>query len=120
MTNNTTIPYNFNLLSSNNAKNAINDFNLEDFGNNSHARKVREKSKTGMIEAALEMIKAAKTDELPIDYVLADSWFAVPKFYFNAKNAGVNVITMLKNTTKIHYLFTNKYVPLQESNDAAT
>ena len=54
-------------------------------------------------EAMLELLDTALSADLNADYVLFDNWFANPAQITAIKSRNMNVIAMLKKSSKIHY-----------------
>lgn len=51
---------------------------------------------------------------LPAEYLLFDSWFAFPKTIVGVVKRKLNVICMLKISSKIHYLYQGEWMNLKE------
>lgn len=60
----------------------------------------------------VEMVKQVMKTSIRFSYLLVDSWFATPKFFSQCRNEGIEVITRLKNTSKIYYQFRNRILTL--------
>lgn len=55
-------------------------------------------SQTKGTDAMLELLKQAKQEKLPADYVLFDSWFSSPASLLAVEKLGYDVIAMIKKT----------------------
>ncbi|GLB31529.1 transposase [Lacrimispora amygdalina] len=63
-------------------------------------------------ETLLKLLDSAKG--LPAKYVLFDSWFAFPKTIANVVKRKLDVICMLKVSSKIHYFYQGEWMNLKE------
>jgi hypothetical protein len=63
-------------------------------------------------ETLLKLLDQAKG--LPAKYLLFDSWFAFPKTIVNIVKRKLDVICMLKISSKIHYLYQGEWMDLKE------
>ena len=55
-------------------------------------------------DSVKRMVQQAKKADIPFDYILFDTWFSNPSMVVSLKNAGSDVIAMLKkNNTKYIY-----------------
>lgn len=106
----TFLPVNSILLSSENKKNRINDAGTVD--KRSVGYKRRQLSVTKGTEAMLELLKAAKKVSIPAKYVLFDSWFSSPSTLHAVKEAGYDVIGMVKKTPKMFFRYNNEDMSL--------
>ena len=98
----TFLPVNSILLSSENKKNRINEADIVDKRTVGYKR--RQLSMEKGTTAMLELLKAAKTAEIPAKYVLFDSWFSSPSTLHSVKEIGYDVIGMVKKTPKMFFL----------------
>ena len=62
-------------------------------------------------EVMLKLLDSAKG--IPAKYLLFDSWFAFPKTIANVVKRRIDVICMLKISTKIHYLYEGEWMNLK-------
>ena len=62
--------------------------------------------------AMLELLKAAKTAEIPAKYVLFDSWFSSPSTLHSVKEIGYDVIGMVKKTPKMFFRYNSEDMSL--------
>ncbi|CDI40779.1 transposase (fragment) [Tepidanaerobacter acetatoxydans Re1] len=109
---NTFLPVNGCLLSTENKKNRINEAAIVDKRTAGYTR--RNLAQTKATTVALELIKAAKMAMIPASHVLFDTWFCSPSSLISIKEMGYDIIAMAKKTPKIHYLYDGKMQPLTE------
>lgn len=104
------IPVAFSLLSSRNGKKLLcpadNSLNKRTTG----CMKMAE-AMENTTEVMLKLLDSAKG--LPARYLLFDSWFAFPKTIANVVKRRIDVICMLKISTKIHYLYEGEWMNLK-------
>ena len=62
--------------------------------------------------AMMEMIRTAIASGLSASYVLFDSWFSTPPSILAVKKAELDVIAMVKKTSKVHYRFEGRMLPV--------
>ena len=108
----TFLPVNSVLLSSEKKKSRINEAAPMDKKTVGYKR--RALSMTKGTEAMLELLKAAKTAQIPAEYVLFDSWFSSPKSLHAVKETGYDVIGMIKKTPKMYFQYGGDSIPLTE------
>ena len=60
----------------------------------------------------LELLKAAKTADVPAKYVLFDSWFSSPSTLHSVKEIGYDVIGMVKKTPKMFFRYNGEDMSL--------
>jgi len=58
--------------------------------------------------AMMEMLRLAIETGLHASYVLFDSWFSSPKAILDVKKEGLDVIAMVKKTSRVHYRYEGK------------
>ena len=63
-------------------------------------------------ETLLKLLDSAKG--IPAKYLLFDSWFAFPKTITSVVKRKIDVICMLKISSKIHYLYQGEWMNLKE------
>jgi hypothetical protein len=63
-------------------------------------------------EAMLEMIRTAVKSGLSASYVLFDSWFSSPASIMALEKEHLDVIAMVKKTSKVHYLYGGEMMPV--------
>ena len=59
-------------------------------------------------ETLLKMLKIALKEGIKASYVLFDSWFSFPSLILDIKKLGLEVIAIVKKTSKVHYLYKGK------------
>jgi len=99
----TFLPVNSILLSSDNEKNRINE--AANIGKRTVGYKHRRLSMTKGAQAMIELLKMAKTVNVPAKYVLFDSWFSSPSTLHAVKEIGYDVIGMVKKTPKMFFRY---------------
>lgn len=62
-------------------------------------------------EVMLQLLDSVKA--LPAKYLLFDSWFAFPKTIINVLKRKLDVICMLKTSSKIHYFYKGEWMNLK-------
>ena len=104
---NTVLPVSHCLLSTENAKNRMQEasVSVDARSNGGRQRKIAQMKGT---EVVLELLKEAKTLGIPAKHVLFDSWFCSPSAMLDIKEIGYYVIGMVKKSSKIHFLFNGK------------
>lgn len=106
----TFLPVNSILLSTENKKNRLNEAITVD--KRSVGYKRRELSMQKGTLAMLELLKQAKTADIPAKYVLFDSWFSSPSSLHAVKEIGYDVIGMVKKTPKMFFRYKGEDMPL--------
>lgn len=109
---NTFLPVNSCLLSTENEKNRITE--AKTFDKRSTAFQKRKLAQTKATAVVLDLIKAAKRAKIQASHVLFDTWFCSPSSLIAIKKLGYDVIAMAKKTSKMHYLYNGKMLPLTE------
>lgn len=109
---NTSIPLDSRLISTENAKNRINE--AKSFDKRSNAHKIRKEAQSKANSVVLEILKRVKKYSIGTNYVLFDTWFCFPTSLINIKKLGFNVIGMIKKTPKQHFVYNHKAMPLTE------
>ncbi|MFZ5986340.1 MAG: IS4 family transposase [Bacillota bacterium] len=74
--------------------------------------KKRTEATVNSTETLLKLLDSVKT--LPAKYLLFDSWFAFPKTIVSVVKRKLDVICMLKISSKIHYLYEGEWMNLKE------
>jgi hypothetical protein len=100
---NTFIPVNFSLLASADAKNRFQEAHLMD--RRTCGYRQRQLAVGTAPAAMMEMIRSAVASGLSASYVLFDSWFSTPPNILAVKEAKLDVIAMVKKTSKVLYRF---------------
>jgi hypothetical protein len=103
---NTFLPVNGCLLSSENQKARINEAKELDKRINGFVR--RKLSQTKATSAMLDLIDSAKKACIPASHVLFDTWFCSPSYLIAVKKKGYDVVAMAKKTPKMHYFYNGK------------
>lgn len=104
---NTVLPVSHCLLSTENAKNRIQEASTK-VDVRSNGGKQRKLAQMKGPEVVLELLKEAKAVGIPAKHVLFDSWFCSPSAMLDIKDIGYFVIGMVKKSSKIHFLFNGK------------
>lgn len=99
----TFIPVNSVLLSSENEKNRINE--AVELDKRTIGYKRRQLSMSKGTHAMLELLRTAKSVDIPAKYVLFDSWFTSPSTLHAVKEIGYDVIGMVKKTPKMFFRY---------------
>jgi len=100
----TFLPVNSILLSTENKKNRINEAKSVDKRTVGYKR--RKLSLEKGTHAMLELLRQAKTADIPAKHVLFDSWFSSPSSIHAVKKIGYDVIGMVKKTPKCFSVIT--------------
>jgi hypothetical protein len=74
--------------------------------------KKRTEATKNSIETLLKLLDSVKG--LPAKYLLFDSWFAFPRTIANVVKRKLDVICMLKISSKIHYFYQGQWMNLKE------
>ena len=106
----TFLPVNSILLSSENKKNRINEAFTVDKRTVGYKRRLLSMQKGTL--AMLELLKAAKTADIPAKYVLFDSWFSSPSTLHSVKEIGYDAIGMVKKTPKMFFRYNGEDLSL--------
>lgn len=77
-----------------------------------HRQRVRALSKAP--DVMLQMLRQAKESGIRASHVLFDSWFSSPKTILAVIEENLNVIAMVKKTSKTHYLYNGENLPVTE------
>jgi hypothetical protein len=107
----TFLPVAFSLLSSRHEKKLLcpKDANVD---KRSSGYKKRTEATTNSTETFLKLLDSVK--ELPAKYMLFDSWFSFPKTIVNVLKRKIDVICMLKISSKIHYFYNGEWLNLKD------
>jgi len=105
---NTFIPILFHLLSTSKARNILCPMN-QDIDKRTNGFKRRQNALKSSPDLVIDMLKQAVDHHIDAKYVLFDSWFSYPVTLRKIKTLGLDVIAMLKNTSKIHYQYQGKH-----------
>ena len=108
----TMIPVNACLLSTEKAANRLcESVAVSPKSNGAKARELAVKKGT---EAASELVSNAIAAGIQANYVLFDSWFSSPKVICSMKEKGLDVVAMVKRSSKIHYRFQEKMLSCKD------
>ena len=109
---NTLIPVNSCLLASSKESNILGP--VKAFDKRTLAGKRRTLSQMKAPEVMMELLASAKSAGLTADYVLFDSWFSNPAQITAIKAGGMDVIAMLKKSSRIDYIYDGKKLNIKE------
>ena len=109
---NTLIPVNSCLLASSKEANLIGP--VKSFDKRTLAGKRRTLAQKKAPEAMMELLTTAKSAGLSADYVLFDSWFSNPAQITAIKTGGMDVIAMIKKSSRIDYIYEGKSLNIKE------
>ena len=109
---NTLIPVNSCLLASSKESNVIGP--TKAFDKRTIAGKRRKLAQTKAPEAMMTLLDTATTAGLSADYVLFDSWFANPTQITDIKSKGMDVIAMIKKSSRIKYEYCGEQLNIKE------
>lgn len=109
---NTFIPVNSCLLASSKETNIIGP--VKSFDKRTLAGKRRKLAQTKAPEAMLALLNAAVSAGLSAEYVLFDSWFANPAQVTAIKSMGMDVIAMIKKSSRIKYTYNEEQLNIKE------
>ena len=109
---NSLIPVNSCLLASSKESNIIGP--KRSFDKRTIAGKRRELAQTKAPKAMFTLLDNATKAGLSADYVLFDSWFATPAQITDIKSRGIDVIAMIKKSSRIKYEYCGKQLNIKE------
>ena len=109
---NTLIPVNSCLLASAKNTNVIGP--VKDFDNRTLAGKRRALAQTKAPEAMMTLLNTALSAGLKADYVLFDSWFSNPAQVTAIHAKGMDVIAMIKKSSRIKYSYGGEQLNIKE------
>lgn len=109
---NTLIPVNSCLLASSRESNIIGP--VKSYDQRTLAGKRRKLAQTKAPEAMLTLVDTAISAGLSAEYVLFDSWFSNPAQITAIKNKGLDVIAMIKKSSRIKYTYHNEQLNIKE------
>jgi hypothetical protein len=108
---NTFIPVSGAALSSEKRKQELDGLGMD---KRSCGYKKRQMAVTKAPEVMLEMIRTAIKSGISASYVLFDSWFSSPSTILALEKERLDVIAMVKKTSKVHYLHDGKMISSTE------
>ena len=109
---NTLIPVNSCLLTSAKDTNIIGP--VKTFDNRTVAGKRRKLAQTKAPEARMTLLDTALSAGMKADYVLFDSWFSNPAQVTDIHSKGMNVIAMIKKSSRIKYSYCGEQLNIKE------
>lgn len=109
---NTFLPVNSCLLASSKESNIIGP--TKSFDKRSIAGKRRTLAQMKAPDAMLHLLDSAVSNGVSADYVLFDSWFSNPAQITAVKSRGMDVIAMLKKSSKIHYEYEGQKLNIKQ------
>ena len=109
---NTFIPVNSCLLASDDRKKRFCEASAVD--KRTCGYKQRHLAQSGAPGAMMEMIRRAMDAGLRVPYVLFDSWFSFPSHILKLKAEKLDVIALVKKTSKIHYRYGTEMLSVLE------
>ena len=109
---NTLIPVNSCLLASAKDTNIIGP--VKDFDHRTLAGKRRKLAQTKAPEAMMTLLDTALSAGLNADYVLFDSWFSSPAQVTSIHSKGMDVIAMIKKSSRIKYSYCGEQLNIKE------
>ena len=109
---NTLIPVNSCLLASAKDTNIIGP--VKTFDNRTVAGKRRKLAQTKAPKAMMTLLDTALSAGMKADYVLFDSWFSNPAQVTDIHSKGMNVIAMIKKSSRIKYSYCGEQLNIKE------
>ena len=110
---NTLIPVNSCLLASAKDTNIIGP--VKSFDSRTIAGKRRKLAQTKAPEAMMTLLDTALNVELNADYVLFDSWFSNPAQVTAIHSKGMDVIAMIKKSSRIKYSYCSEQLNIKRN-----
>ena len=107
---NTFVPVSSCLLASAKAENRFQEARSVDKRSCGYRRRLLSQSTAPV--AMMELVRGALAAGLKASYVLFDSWFSTPANILALKELKLNVIAMVKKTSKVHYLYKGRMLPV--------
>ena len=108
----TFLPVNSCLLSTENQQNRLSNGKvLDPRSNGAKARELAVKKGTEVIS---DLISEAQLAGIHADYVLFDSWFSSPKVIRSMREKNLDVVAMVKKSSKIHYQFQDELLSCKD------
>ncbi len=108
----TFLPVNSCLLASSKESNIIGPVNVYDKRTIAGKRRMLAQKKA--TDAMLDLLDTAASAGLSADYVLFDSWFSNPAQILDIKNRGMDVIAMVKKSSRIKYIYDGESLNIKE------
>lgn len=114
----TFLPVNFCLLSTENQQNRLSNGKvLDPSSNGAKARELAVKKGTEVIS---DLISEAQSAGIHADYVLFDSWFSSPRVIQAMQEKNLNVVAMVKKSSKVHYSFQGELLSCKDMSDCCS
>lgn len=108
----TFLPINSCLLSTANQQNRLSEGKILD--SRSNGAKAREMATKKGTEVISDLISEAQSAGIQADYVLFDSWFSSPKVIRSMREKKLDVVAMVKQSSKFHYAFQGEKLSCKE------
>lgn len=108
----TFLPINSCLLSTANQQNRLSEGKILD--SRSNGAKAREMATKKGTEVISDLISEAQSAGIQADYVLFDSWFSSPKVIRSMREKNLDVVAMVKQSSKFHYAFQGEKLSCKE------
>ena len=108
----TFLPINSCLLSTANQQNRLSEGKILD--SRSNGAKAREMATKKGTEVISDLISEAQSAGIQADYVLFDSWFSSPKVIRSMREKKLDVVAMVKQSSKFHYTFQGEKLSCKE------
>ena len=108
----TFLPVNSCLLSTGKQENRLSEGKIPD--SRSNGAKMRELAVKKGTEVISDLISEAQSAGICADYVLFDSWFSSPKVIRSVREKNLDVVAMVKKSSKIHYSFQGELLSCKE------
>lgn len=109
---NTFLPVNSCLMASSKESNIIGP--QKDFDKRSIAGKRRKLAQMKAIDTMLQLLDMATAQGITADYVLFDSWFSNPAQLTAIKSRGMDVIAMVKKSSRINYEYEGEKLNIKQ------
>ncbi len=107
----TFLPVSFSLLTTRHEKKLISPMQ-ENIDKRTVGYRKRAEAMENATDVLFKLIDSAKG--LPAKYLLFDSWFAFPKTIAGVVKRNIDVICMIKSTSKIHYFYQGEWLNIKE------
>ena len=108
----TFLPVNSCLLSTGKQENRLSEGKILD--SRSNGAKMRELAVKKGTKVISDLISEAQSAGICADYVLFDSWFSSPKVIRSMREKNLDVVAMVKKSSKIHYSFQGELLSCKE------
>ena len=108
----TFMPINSCLMSTENENTRLNP--TEKVSANSNGAKRRTMAQKKMTEVVPDLLKSAQAAGIHAEYVLFDSWFSSPSQIAAVKSLDLDVVALVKRSSRIHYLYNGEKLDCKE------